>query len=269
MNLFKPIFFFHSKEKYFPISKEHLSSHSTDLSRINIENPEFFEIDDNKRELYCYESEKFVLYGKEYFFITYYLIFAYQNSFLFGHHFFDIEYVTIQFENNVPLRYYLSSHGHGNWFFDNEMEYIEKRPVIYCARYSHAFYNKAKVYRRFFGFGNDTTERGIVMNDLVLVNITEKEKDSIFMYKGDITFRNKFSQKFPYYNRRNPFYYKSQYKFQGGISSILQKIPSNVKNLLNLFIFCVLLYQMVKFQNYLLVILSVLQGFLITFVYLS
>ena len=92
----RPIFYFHSKEKYLPVTK----------SLINTIDKYSLIIQDTDKEVYCFQSEKFKFDNKEYFFITYYIVFTFNDGLLLGKHALDIEYITIQFENNKAQRYF-------------------------------------------------------------------------------------------------------------------------------------------------------------------
>ena len=108
-------------------------------------------------------------------------------------HAMDVEYITLRLQyfnsngsyayNNVQsnsmlpknkmhtwaiVRMYLSSHGNGMWYpthikgeiNETKIELDGTHPVVYSALVSHALYPQAKTYKRFFGFGDDVTQRG-------------------------------------------------------------------------------------------------------------
>jgi len=92
--------------------------------------------------------------------------------FKFGSHQGDLERFSLYVNKDTRQieRIYLGAHGSkdGIWKKPEEIEYEEveingtiyKKPVFYCAWHSHAFYEKAKTWVRYFGFANDDTNRG-------------------------------------------------------------------------------------------------------------
>lgn len=123
-------------------------------------------------------SEPFTFMRETYFTITYLLFFGYNGTL--EPHVFDQEYATYLFkcksfqladgklQINTPsiFRIYLSSHGKGKWFNQDEFEYVNERPYIYIALEAHSLYNEPLVLRKFFGFGNDETAKGDVYDPI-------------------------------------------------------------------------------------------------------
>ena len=76
------------------------------------------------------------------------------------HHIADLETFMIRFDKNGKvIKYFLSMHGDFNIFWPSELEYENNRPVIYTAINSHALFRQVGTFIRFFGFGNDTTDK--------------------------------------------------------------------------------------------------------------
>ena len=107
---YKPILYFHSKETHFPISEEIILKYGkkydknkkeimnnntmnnametkTDVHYLNIDSYDFLHENDDNRKMYFFYSNDFYLYGKKYYYITYYVLFSYNSGFLFGKHF--------------------------------------------------------------------------------------------------------------------------------------------------------------------------------------
>lgn len=88
-----------------------------------------------------------------------------------GAHFGDIEHITVVLnsDNSISELFY-SAHGssEGRWLKPTDVTFEGDRPIVYVAKYSHASYPKEGVVFRFFGFGNDYTNKGIKWNPQVV-----------------------------------------------------------------------------------------------------
>lgn len=271
-----PIIYFHRNEKYFPCSKKEFmlasSYHDKDgkkllskeeltadisklVEKITLNrNDNYLKIEDRKiwekgenPELYCIFSDPFVFNNKNYFYLTYYMVFGYNGTL--APHEMDIEYCTMLFEcgeffddgknfsasNSKPIYVYLSSHGHGNWFGLNHFDKQNERIIIYSALESHAIYPKVKVYKRVFGFGDDVTDNGVLYDfqekTVPLANVTSKlinyyfEEEKLNYFNG--RFHNQHSTLYRE-NMWNPLLYNGQYKLQGGISGLKDKVKDHL-----------------------------------------
>lgn len=76
------------------------------------------------------------------------------------HHLCDLETFIIRFtKEGRPYKYFLSSHGDYQIFRKSEMSFENNHPIIYSSINSHALYRQSGTFIRFYGFGNDTTEK--------------------------------------------------------------------------------------------------------------
>jgi hypothetical protein len=82
-----------------------------------------------------------------------------------GAHYGDLEHISIVLDATtrqiIELYYGAHSSEQGRWMKPTEVEFEGDRPVVYSALGSHASYNKPGVVFRFFGFGNDITNKGL------------------------------------------------------------------------------------------------------------
>lgn len=189
---FKPVIYFHSNEKHMPDTMEAYLENASLLMKgkqkkdgnIIVEKitPELLAVD-YKDEVYTIESEN--IFGnleracayvrvenreKEYR-IVYFVFFPFNgplqvlNCIEAGAHRADVEKFTffVDKQSETIKRVYLSAHGSkdGMWLFPEDFEKEDGRLVIYSALGSHAFYNEAKTYYRYFGVANDHTNKGI------------------------------------------------------------------------------------------------------------
>lgn len=88
-----------------------------------------------------------------------------------GAHFGDIEHITVilNSDNTISELFY-AAHGssEGRWLKPKDVTFEGDRPIVYVAKYSHASYPKEGVAFRFFGFGNDYTNKGIKWDPQVI-----------------------------------------------------------------------------------------------------
>ena len=87
-------------------------------------------------------------------------------------HFGDIEHITIVLnsDNSISELFYAAhSSSEGRWLKPKDVTFEGDRPIVYVAKYSHASYPKEGVVFRFFGFGNDYTNKGIKWDPQVVI----------------------------------------------------------------------------------------------------
>ncbi len=99
--------------------------------------------------------------------IVYTLTYPYNGTL--SPHTYDEELCIIRFKNGVPDMVGLSAHGGYDWRPWQWVEKDGKRPIIFSAKESHAFYFEPKNYHRIFGFGSDLTDRGYRVDNLDLL----------------------------------------------------------------------------------------------------
>jgi hypothetical protein len=88
-----------------------------------------------------------------------------------GAHFGDIEHITILLNADMTIsELFYAAHGssEGRWLKPKDVTFEGDRPIVYVAKYSHASYPKEGVVFRFFGFGNDYTNKGIKWDPQVI-----------------------------------------------------------------------------------------------------
>jgi hypothetical protein len=113
-----------------------------------------------------------------------------------GAHYGDIEHITVVLnQDNTVSELFYAAHGseEGRWLKPNEVTFEGDRPIVYVAKYSHASYPKEGVVFRFFGFGNDYTNKGTKWDPNVIrlyedTDTTNFNKDTMgwMYYGGDI-----------------------------------------------------------------------------------
>jgi hypothetical protein len=166
-----PIFYFHKKEPYMPTNFDDIlkiSGHTPESIKNN--DVKIINIPKEKRtdvsvatQILCKTSGNFTVKNITYCDLIYIIIFTWNGTI--EDHVFDKEEVIVRIKiNNINdelVRVYGSSHGNGMWFNKNQLEFNGDRFIMYSANESHAMYNKSRVYKNIFGFGNDVTRKDI------------------------------------------------------------------------------------------------------------
>ena len=209
---YKPIIFFHKEEKYFPCSADYFINNSyliknnkiidkymnqSKLYNIKYEHDTFIQ-QYNQNIIYGFSHNYndaplyyFLRYQPEInkLYIYFFLFFSYNGSYNIlnisnvGEHYNDVEHFTyeINTKNGILERIFFSSHGsnEGVWKNSNEIEFEKykdrERPILYCAKDGHGFYNKPGCIIRFFGFANDLTNKGFKYYDFNYIKIDKPE----------------------------------------------------------------------------------------------
>jgi len=81
-----------------------------------------------------------------------------------GAHYGDLEHITVvldQASNIKEIFYAAHSSDQGRWVKPDQVEFEGSHPIVYIANGSHASYPKEGVVFRFYGFGNDYTNKGL------------------------------------------------------------------------------------------------------------
>lgn len=190
-----PVIHFHGMESYFPESLDYYISQSSlyegNKLITNSVTPEQL-ADEFNKESYSLKSEtingsidRAVLYVRVQdlgviWRIVFFIFFSFNGVLgcCFGSHRADVERFAFYVDkNNFQIqKIYLGAHGDkdGLWLTPDDFEKEDGRLVIYCALHSHAFYNRAQVYWRYFGFANDRTSRGVTWVNQPLIFLTEE-----------------------------------------------------------------------------------------------
>ncbi len=195
-----PIFYFYKKEPYMPANFDDLLK-IADLTPSNVTNAdvEMITIPKSKRfdcpvatQVLCKTSGEFTVKNVKYMDLIYVVTFSWNGTK--EEHSFDKEEVVVRITiNDIDnssnmIRVFGSAHGNGMWFNEDEVEMENNRIVMYSANESHAMYNKARTYKRIFGFGNDVTGKDIKWDPSQFV---------IFGTDGSVNIFNKDETKVP------------------------------------------------------------------------
>ena len=210
---YKPIIYFHKDEKYFPcdanyfVNKSHLIKNNkiiddnmtqTKLYNIKSDINTFIQpYDENVIYGFNYNYQDAPLYyyireqpDKNKLYIYFFLFFGYNGSYNIlnivniGHHYNDIEHFTFEIDKKTGdlERIFYSAHGsdEGMWKYKKDIEFFKEndgrnRPVLYCAKNGHGFYNKPGCIFRFLGFANDLTDKGFKYSDYNYIKIDRPE----------------------------------------------------------------------------------------------
>lgn len=197
LTTYKPYFFFHQYEDYFPISVEEYIGTSkmywkdaVVLNRISIPDLERFEEDTSliSSNVHGEYSDYVPVYGKIDYYpsfieLKYIILFPYSGPigccacFGAGQHHGDIEHVTIRLDivTREITEVYFSAHSGGQWINVKDLEYkSDKQIVVYIARNSHAMYSTPGIKPRLFLCGNDYAETGLKWNPRQVIEINEE-----------------------------------------------------------------------------------------------
>lgn len=238
---FHPIVYFYRKEPYMPADMDEILKISN-VDKNNI--PELVPIPKDKRQdvpvgkqILCKTDGEYKIGKYIYIDLVYIVTFTWNGTL--EEHAFDKEEIVIRLRKEENTEYKItrifgSAHGNGFWFLvdKNEIEFENDQPIMYSANESHAMYNKARLHKRIFGFGNDITGKDkkweptqfvIFNNDNVLIydNTGTNIQGDYAYFKTPAKFGDsKNSQPWPgslHYDVTNLDAY---YKFQGGIDNL-------------------------------------------------
>lgn len=207
----RPIIYFHRKEKNFLSSIEYyledsdlkidndfvlyaptqeqlynFSKQEDEITRARICRRSKFRRRGQPNNPVCYAYVKEYDTNPDHFYITYVFFYCYNSNFKILHlipvggHEADIEHFTIEFNKLTRqiTRYYFGAHGFedGGWYFPNEVEFEDGRPVVYVSKISHGCYVKPGIIPRNYYFANDWTRKDIRFDPRVIYIRDEKEK---------------------------------------------------------------------------------------------
>jgi hypothetical protein len=183
-------------------------------------------------------------------------------------HAFDKEEVIVRVQINNDntdklVRVYGSAHGNGMWFDKQNLDFENDKFIMYSANESHAMYNKPRLYKRIFGFGNDVTgkDKKWEPSQFVIIdqNVNIYNKDGTKVIGNFDYFKvNKMigdakdSQQWPgalelKYDTLN---LDGFYKFQGGIDNLFTGPGAKVSKTIRIILRVVVILAWVGFLGY-------------------
>lgn len=201
---YRPIFYLHSQEQYFPIDFKHYIEQAKikyipTQTLIEDRLMEFLTPDYtlflpnglvgmpaefNLRDVPLYVNHRIVasLTGFEVY-ISYSHMYAYNGPetvccFDVGQHYADIEHVTYQLHMQLSgevsfVRLYTSRHNGGVWVDSKDLEWNGNRPVLFSSLHGHATYTKEGNYKRYWGVAKDRCDRGHLWDTANLVHLPQ------------------------------------------------------------------------------------------------
>lgn len=181
-----PIFYFYKKEPYMPANFDDiLKIAGLDSTSVSNDNTKIITIPKEKRfehpigtQILCRYNyfntiDNDIITGK-YVDLIYIVTFTWNGTL--EEHAFDKEEVIVRVKLNDDtdslVRVFGSAHGNGMWFDKNNLDFENDKIIMYSANESHAMYNKPRVYKRMFGFGNDVTGKDIkwVPSEFIIID---------------------------------------------------------------------------------------------------
>lgn len=206
---FRPILWFHHNEEYYPTRFENYITnckiiYNKDLLYTNPTISEFnYTIDNYKNNLITLKPNKInedkqitvYCHCREYdeYYDLLYIFFYIYNDFnrclcVHGNHDADLEHITVRVNKKYEKieKIYFGAHGYNDGIVvsSNRLETSQDRPIIYIAKGSHAIYPTNEIFFRFCCFGNDYTEKGKMILEYHLEELT---KDSLLVkYTGKL-----------------------------------------------------------------------------------
>jgi hypothetical protein len=190
-----PIFYFHKKEPYMPANFDEILKISgiTTPSDVLNANITMITIPKEKRtnvglgtQILCRTNGIIQVGNIKYIDLIYIVTFTWNGTL--EEHAFDKEEVIVRVQiidgNYKLVRVFGSAHGNGMWFNETDLDFENGRVIMYSANESHAMYNKPRLYKRIFGFGNDKTakDRRWEPSEFVIIDDTDGD---VKIYKPD------------------------------------------------------------------------------------
>ena len=237
---FHPIVYFHRKEPYMPADMDEILK----ISNVDKDNiPELVTIPRDKRQdvplgkqILCKTDGEYTIGKYTYIDLVYIVTFTWNGTL--EEHAFDKEEIVIRLRKETGSEYtatrvFGSAHGNGFWYLvdKKEVEFENDHPIMYSANESHAMYNKARLYKRIFGFGSDITGKDkrwepsqfVIFNNNVSIydNNNEQIQGDYNYFKTSSKFgNNKNSQPWPGSLSYDVTNFDAYYKFEGGIDNL-------------------------------------------------
>ncbi len=198
-------------------------------------------------QIICKTSGEFVVKGITYIDLIYIITFTWNGTL--EEHAFDKEEVIvriIKLPDNITslLRVFGSAHGNGMWFNRDRLDFEGDKIIMYSANESHAMYNKARTYKRIFGFGNDVTGKDKKWEPSQFVIIDNDPTQTVKIYNKDESIvegnfeyfkinknigNEKNKQEWPGSINYDTINLDGYYKFQGGIDNLFTGPKLQVK----------------------------------------
>ena len=279
-----PIFYFYKKEPYMPANFDEILKVSG-LNKDTVGNVTIITIPKEKRlnspigtQILC-RYNFFNTIDKNQNVVDKYIDLIYIVTFTWNgtreEHAFDKEEVIVRVKiiddnTNELVRVFGSAHGNGMWFDKQHLDFEKDKVIMYSANESHAMYNKPRLYKRIFGFGNDVTGKDkiwepseFVIIDNTNVKIYKKNGDQITSSTSSTGFFDYFkvnkligdskdNQQWPgalelEYNTLN---LDGFYKYQGGIDDLFTGPTAKVSKTIRIILRVVVILAWVGFLGY-------------------
>jgi hypothetical protein len=277
-----PIFYFHKKEHFMPANFDEIlkiSGHTPET--VKQDNVKLITINKDKRkdipiatQILCKTSGNFSVKNITYCDLIYIIIFTWNGTL--EDHVFDKEEVIVRIKiNNINdelIRVYGSSHGNGMWFNKDQLDFECNRIIMYSANESHAMYNKPRLYKRFFGFGNDVTRKDIkwdpsefvifdIDGTVKIIKKTEILTNDFSNITGDFNYfklnkyigNNKHSQIWPGSINYDTINLDGFYKYQGGVDNIFNGPKAPLSKTLRIILRVIVILIWILFFGYMII----------------
>ncbi len=274
-----PIFYFHKKEPYMPANfDEILKISGVTPQTVITDAVTMITIPKEKRlecpiatQILCKTSGNFTVKGITYCDLIYVVTFSWNGTL--EEHAFDKEEVTVRIkfvgETSELIRVYGSAHGNGMWFDIEQLDFDGNRLIMYSANESHAMYNKPRLYKRIFGFGNDVTAKDkkwepsefVIFGTDGTVKIIKKDNTLAEGYSnitGDFNYfkvnknigNDKNNQKWAGSLDYDTLNLDGYYKYQGGFDNLFTGPKSQVSKTLRMILRVVVILVWTGFLGY-------------------
>jgi hypothetical protein len=269
-----PIFYFHKKEPYMPADfDEILKISGLTPQTVTTDAVKMITIPREKRknvkiatQILCKTSGYFKVKGITYCDLIYIVTFSWNGTL--EEHAFDKEEVIVRIRidgvTSSLVRVYGSAHGNGMWYNKDRLDFDEnKRLIMYSANESHAMYNKPRLYKRIFGFGNDVTSKDkiwepkqfVIIGNDGTVNIYNKDGTKVdgnfdyFKVNKNIG-NNKNNQQWAGSIEYDTINLDGYYKFEGGIDNLFSGPKAEIKPIWRIILRIVVISAWVGFLGY-------------------
>ncbi len=238
---FHPIVYFHKKEPYMPTDMDEILKISNVVDKNKI--PTLVNIPREKRQevplgkqILCKTDGEYIIGKYTYIDLVYIVTFTWNGTL--NEHAFDKEEIVIRLRKEAGTDYTIkrvfgSAHGYGFWYLvdKKEVEFENDHPIMYSANESHAMYNKARLYKRIFGFGNDVTGKDkkwtpyqfvIFNNNISIYDNTGTNIQGNYEYFNTASKfgNNKNNQPWPGSLSYDVTNLDAYYKYEGGIDNL-------------------------------------------------
>jgi hypothetical protein len=272
-----PNFYFYKKEPYMPANFDDLLTiagltpetvMNDDVKLITIPKEKRFDVKLGTQIL-CKTSGYYTIKNIKYIDLIFTVTFSWNGTR--EEHSFDKEEVIVRVKivNDVDdiVRVFGSAHGNGMWFNKEFLDFEDNKIIMYSANESHAMYNKPRLYKRIFGFGNDITGKDIkwvpsqfvIFNNDGSVKIIDKDKSIInppvdgnydYFKVNKLIGNEKNNQNWAGSIEYDTLNVDGYYKFQGGIDNLFIGPNKQVSKKIRIILRVVVILAWVGFLGY-------------------